>query len=270
MDPTVETTGRKGARGWWLTTLLVLALLTFGGIYSLWALGRAHQWVSHTDEVRVVLADLQSTLVDAESGMRGYAVAGDPAFLDASERARAAWEPRFARLRALTQDNPRQGERLDQLGTLLRQRFLLVDELRVARQTGHQGSELTPVMTEGGRATEQIRRLIHDMDQEESRLEAVRQRDALNRWRWTLVLFIGGAFAFSVVVFTTSLRRREAEARRLGAEEVSRASELFRVVLQGTDLGVTVQDPSGRLVYANDAAARLVVFFFEKGSKRWP
>ena len=260
MDPTVETTGRKGARRWWLTTLLVLVLLTFGGIYSLLALGRAHEWVTHTDEVRVVLADLQSTLVDAESGIRGYAVAGDPTFLDASDRARSAWEPRFDRLRTLTQDNPRQGERLDRLGTLLRQRFVLVDELRAARQTGHQGSELMPVMSEGGRATEQIRQLIHDMDQEESRLEAARQRDALNRWRWTMVLFIGCAFAFSLVVFTTSLRRREAEARHLRAEEVARASELFRIVLQGTDLGVTVQDPSGRLVYANDAAARLVGF----------
>ena len=71
MDSTVETTGRKGGRRWWLPTLLVLVLLTFGGIYSLLALGRAHEWVTHTDEVRVVLADLQSTLVDAESGIRG-------------------------------------------------------------------------------------------------------------------------------------------------------------------------------------------------------
>ncbi|HTB59874.1 MAG TPA: CHASE3 domain-containing protein [Polyangia bacterium] len=260
MEPTVETTGRKGARSWWLTTLLVLFLLTFGGIYSLLALGRAHEWVTHTDEVRVVLADLQSILVDAESGMRGYAVAGDPTFLDASNGARSAWEPRFDRLRTLTRDNPRQEERLDQLGALLRERFVLLDELRSARQNGRQGSELTAVMNGGGRATEQIRKLIHEMDQEESHLEDARQRDALNRWRWTMVLFIGGAFAFSLVVFTTSLRRREAEVRRLRAEEVSRASELFRIVLQGTDLGVTVQDPSGRLVYANDAAARLVGF----------
>jgi len=132
--------------------------------------------------------------------------------------------------------------------------------LRSARQAGRQGSELTPVMNDGGRVTDRIRALVHEMDQEESHLDDIRQRDALHRWRWTMVLFVGGAFAFSLVVFTTSIRRREAEARRLRAEEVSRANELFRVVLQGTDLGVTVQDPSGRLVYANEAAARLVGF----------
>jgi PAS domain S-box-containing protein len=260
MDRTVEPAATKGTRSWWFTTLLVLFLLTFGGIYSLLALGRAHAWVTHTDEVRVVLADLQSTLVDAESGIRGYAVGGEPTFLEAYDRARATWEAKFDRLRALTRDNPAQQERLDQLGAVLRERFALLEELRSARQAGRQGSELNPAMKEGGRATEQVRTLVRAMDQEESRLEEARQHDALNRWRWTMVLFIGGAFAFSLVVFTISGRRREAEARRLRAEEVSRASELFRIVLQGTDLGVTVQDPSGRLVYANEAAARLVGF----------
>ena len=260
MARTVETTATKGTRRWWFTTLLVLFLLTFGGIYSLLALGRAHAWVTHTDEVRVVLADLQSTLVDAESGMRGYAVGGEPTFLEAYDRARSTWKAQLDHLRALTRDNPAQQGRLDQLGALLRERFALLEELRSARQAGHQGSELNPAMKEGGRATERVRMLVHAMDQEESRLEEARQSDALHRWRWTMVLFIGCAFAFSLVVFTTSARRREAEARRLRAEEVSRTSELFRIVLQGTELGVTVQDPSGRLVYANDAAARLVGF----------
>ena len=260
MDRTVETTAEKGARRWWLTTLVVLFLLTFGGIYSLLALGRAHEWVKHTDEVRVVLADLQSTLVDAESGMRGYAVGGDPSFLDPYERAQSNWEPQLDRLRALTRDNPRQQDRLERLGALLHERFALLVALRSARQAGRQDSELSRLMKDGSPATDGIRALVHEMDQEESRLDDIRQRDALHRWRWTMVLFVGGAFAFSLVVFTTSVRRREAEARHLRAEEVSRASELFRIVLQGTDLGVTVQDPSGRLVYANDAAARLVGF----------
>ena len=140
MERTVEANARKGTGRCWLTTLLVLFLLTFGGIYSLFALGRAHAWVMHTDEVRVVLADLQSILVDAESGMRGYAVAGDPTFLEAYDRARSAWEPRFDRLRALTRDNPRQAERLDRLGALLRERFALLEELRSARQAGAPGS----------------------------------------------------------------------------------------------------------------------------------
>ena len=263
MKREAEPGARRRSQGWWFTALVVLFLLTlptFGGIYSLWALGRAHEWVTHTDEVRVTLGALLSTLVDAESGMRGYAVTGDPTFLDTYDRAQSTWRPQFDRLQQLTRDNPGQQARLDQLGVVLRERFFSLAEFRSARQAGRQGSELTQGLREGQRVTDGIRELVHQMDQAESRLEEIRQRDARNRWRWTMGLFIGGAFAFSVVIFRTSLRRREAEARHLRAEEVSRASELFRIVLQGTDLGITVQDPGGRLVYANQAAARLTGF----------
>src|ERR1700722_19370018 len=161
MDRMVETTATKGTRRWWFTTLLVLFLLTFGGIYSLVALGRAHAWVTHTDEVRVVLADLQSTLVDAESGIRGYAVGGEPTFLEAYDRARSTWEAQYERLTALTRDNPAQQERLGHLGGLLRERFALLEELRSARQAGGQGSELNAAMKEGGLVTERVRMLVH-------------------------------------------------------------------------------------------------------------
>lgn len=260
MKGEAETAARRGARRWWFTTVVVLSLPTFGGIYSLWALGRANESVKHTDEVRVALAEILSTLGDAESGTRGYAVSGEPSFLEAYDRARSTWQPEFDRLRNLTRDNGDQQARLDQLGVVLRERFALLAELRSARQAGRQGSQLTPILKDGERATGGVRALVHQMDHEESRLEEIRQRDALNHWRWTMGLFIVGAFAFSVVVFTTSVRRREAEARHLRADEVGRANELFRIVLQGTDLGVTVQDPSGHLVYANDAAARLIGF----------
>ena len=262
MDRTVETTAGKGARRWWLTTLLVLFLLTFGGIYSLFALGRAHDWVTHTDEVRVVLADLQSTLVDAESGMRGYAVAGEPTFLD---RVRSRALGLGAPVRSSPSPHPRQPDAsksgsINSAPSCANASPCSRSCARRAKQGARAPSSRT-AMREGGRATDaDPRSSFTKWTRRRASLEDARQRDALNRWRWTMVLFIGGAFAFSLVVFTTSLRRREAEARRLRAEEVSRASELFRIVLQGTDLGVTVQDPSGRLVYANDAAARLVGF----------
>jgi PAS domain S-box-containing protein len=260
MENQAQPATREGAGRRWLTTILVLLLPTLGGIYSLWALGRASAWVKHTDEVRVALAELVSTLADAESGMRGYAVAGEATFLEPYDRAQSTWRTQLDRLRALTRDNPGQQERLDRLGARLQECFASLVALRSERQAGRRVSELTPALEEGRRTTDGIRVLVREMDQEESRLDDVRQRDALHRWRWTMGLFIGGAFAFSMVVLTTTLRRREAEARRLRAEEVSRANELFRIVLQGTDLGVTVQDPSGRLVYANDPAARLVGF----------
>jgi PAS domain S-box-containing protein len=260
MEPKAEPAPPRGSLRWWPTAFLVLLLLTFGGIYSLSALGRANALVKHTDEVRVALRDLVSTLSDAESGVRGYAVTGEPAFLDTYDRAQSTWRSKFDRVRVLTSDNPRQQERLDRLGAVLRERLSLLAELRSARQAGHQESELTPSMTAGKKTMDRIHALVDEMDGEEIRLGDTRQRETLNQWRLTMFLFIGGSFASWLVVFAVSVRRREVEVQRAHAEEVSRASELFRIVLEGTDLGITVQDRGGRVVFANDAAAHLIGF----------
>jgi PAS domain S-box-containing protein len=62
---------------------------------------------------------------------------------------------------------------------------------------------------------------------------------------------------------------------RMEAERALRASrDQLETILQGVDEGITVQDPSGRLVYANEASARLVGFEspepFLGGSARVP
>ncbi len=255
-EPTVTKAGPR----WWLTSLFALFGLTLGGIYSLSTISRANGLVRHTVEVRVALGELLSTLVGAESSMRGYAVAGVPAFLEAYDRAQMQWSPQYDRVRSLSSDNPLQQRRLDRLRGLLNQRFALFTQLRAARQAGHRESELTPGMLEGERTMEGIRALIAEMDNEEIRLDEIRQHDALRRWQWTMFLFVGGGFAFWLAVLGAALQRREAEARRLRAEDDARAGELFRIVLEGAELGITVQDAAGRLVYANTAGARTVGF----------
>jgi len=52
--------------------LVLLLLLLPAGIYSLSNLSSMTDWLKHTDKVRVSLARVLSTLVDAETGNRGY------------------------------------------------------------------------------------------------------------------------------------------------------------------------------------------------------
>jgi PAS domain S-box-containing protein len=71
------------------------------------------------------------------------------------------------------------------------------------------------------------------------------------------MLFVSvGAFASLFLVGVIWSQRRDAERHRLRAEEVARAHELFRVLLEGVDIGITVEDKGGALVYANEAAAK--------------
>ncbi len=260
MGRVVESGVKKRSSWRWPTTFLALFLLTGAAVYSLATVARADRWVRHTEEVRVAIGGLLSTFVDAESAMRGYAGVGEATFLQAYDRAQSQWRSQFQLVRALTTDNPGQQERLDQLAGLLGERLVSLGRLRAARDAGHSGAELARTMLEGKRELDGIRALVEEMDEDESRLDDLRQRDAIRRWRWTMVLFVGGAFGFWFVALAASVQRRDAEARRLNAEEAATASELFRVVLEGTDLGITVQNATGNLIYANAAAAETIGF----------
>ncbi len=225
------------------------------GVFSLSDLSRATDLVKHTDDVRVSLGGLLSTLVDAETGVRGYVIAGDPQFLEPYERALSTWQAQFDQVRALTADNADQHQRLNRLLLFVGERL---SNLRSLRDAGKGGAQLLPAIRDGKRSMDEVRAVVAEMDREERRLAEIRQGEVIRRWRWTMTFFVGSALAFLLVVGAALVQRRDADQKRHRAEEVTRARELFSVVLQGVDIGITVQDPGGRLVYANEAAAKLI------------
>jgi len=238
--------------------LVLLLLLLPAGIYSLSNLSSMTDWLKHTDKVRVSLARVLSTLVDAETGNRGYVLVGDPKFLEPYNKAASLWKTDIDEVRALTGDNVGQQQRLDHLRQLAGKRFELLNAIRTEYDAGRRGAELKPLMVEGKRTMDEIRALVATLDQEEARVYDLRQDQALSQWRWTMLFFVGGALAFLLIVGALWIQRRDADVQRQRAEDVARARELFSIVLQGVDMGITVQDAAGRLVYANEAAARII------------
>jgi PAS domain S-box-containing protein len=82
------------------------------------------------------------------------------------------------------------------------------------------------------------------------------QRDGMFLTADHLVRMLVVAVGASLAVWIAWLRARSAAAET----ELRQAVEEVQVVLQGISSAVTVQDPTGRLVYANEAAARLTGF----------
>ncbi|MET0793813.1 MAG: CHASE3 domain-containing protein, partial [Polyangiaceae bacterium] len=68
-------------------------------------------WVDHTDEVIGRISEIQNQVVDQETGIRGYLLSNDRAFLGPYERAQPL--PMFASVHALVSDNPAQQVRID-------------------------------------------------------------------------------------------------------------------------------------------------------------
>jgi signal transduction histidine kinase/PAS domain-containing protein len=128
----------------------------------------------------------------------------------------------------------------------------------------HDAARLKPINLNGKRVMDAVRGIIDDMQREEARLDVQRQSAALRRWQVTMVLFVGGAFATLVILGAALLQRRAADAQRERSAHVTRAIDgerrLLRAILTGMDDAITLQDQSGKLIFANPGAATLMGF----------
>ncbi|MES1172016.1 MAG: CHASE3 domain-containing protein [Bacteroidota bacterium] len=237
-------------------TVVLLSLL-LGGVYSLSNLSRATKWLSHTDEVRVAIGDIRSSMLDAESAMRGYAMSGEAALLQPYRHAVSDWRDQIAHVQRLTTDNPTQQQRLRRLGQAVGQRMALLGKLREAYDAGSRGRSVLPIMQEGNQAMRAVREIIDAMEREEVRLDGVRQAEANRRWQLTVVIFVASVLAVLVVAALVWTQRRHADIRR---QAIDGERHLLQVVLSGIEDGITMQDRQGGLIFANAPAARLIGF----------
>jgi methyl-accepting chemotaxis protein len=88
---------------------------TFISWRSLGTIEEATRWRDHTYQVLLELDRLTGSMVDRETGLRGYLVSADPAFLEPFNAGAKAYAETLGRLRTLVADNAEQQHRLDAL-----------------------------------------------------------------------------------------------------------------------------------------------------------
>ncbi|KAB8142662.1 PAS domain S-box protein [Chloroflexia bacterium SDU3-3] len=98
-----------------LGLLVVLAIIFFLLIQNL--LG-AVDWVEHTDHVLASANELESSILDQETGMRGFLLTGQDSFLTPYSEALSSVDGQLDDLTRLVADNPPQLERVDAIRRL--------------------------------------------------------------------------------------------------------------------------------------------------------
>ncbi|RAK51453.1 methyl-accepting chemotaxis protein [Phenylobacterium deserti] len=84
-------------------------------ITNMRGVAQATRWNNHTHEVLAAAAKVGASLVDQETGVRGYLIAGDDKFLEPFEAGRKTYGEALAELKNLTADNAAQQARIDTL-----------------------------------------------------------------------------------------------------------------------------------------------------------
>jgi signal transduction histidine kinase/CheY-like chemotaxis protein/CHASE3 domain sensor protein len=93
-------------------------------------------WVEHTDRVTRDASELQRLSVDLETGMRGFLITGDEAFLQPYESAQPRLMAGLASLRTMVADNQTQVDRIDRIATLQTAWNQFAAEMIALRRTG--------------------------------------------------------------------------------------------------------------------------------------
>jgi PAS domain S-box-containing protein len=214
--------------------------------------------VAHTHEVLDATGDALRTLVDAETGQRGFLITGNEAFLQPYDDALTRLDGQLGRLKQLTGDNETQQDRVRKLQELAAVRLVLLREgIDLRRKDERQAKEL--VASQKGKAQmDAARDVVTEMEQAEHELLRERERRSATSYAvavtsglLTAVLGLAGFGAFLWLLNRSLIAGREAAAA------VHQQREWFRTTLASVGDAVLTTDVAGRVTFLNPVAERL-------------
>ncbi len=164
-------------------TLALAALLIIGMVSyrSTTGMIETADMVDHTHLVLRNLEQLLSTMKDAETGQRGFIITGEERYLEPYNSALGQSDQVLKSVRELTKDNPNQQRRLDALEPLIEGKFAELKETIDLRRDPLKGFEAARqvVITDKGKGLmDDIRKVVHDMEEEENNLLKKRSEEA--------------------------------------------------------------------------------------------
>ncbi|WP_207426152.1 CHASE3 domain-containing protein [Pedobacter sp. SYSU D00535] len=176
-------------RAFVLTTLLLLTV-SLASYITIYQSNRKAVWVNHTERVLEKLELLISNLKDAETGVRGYIITGDPETLEPYVGSYERTAKTHRELVLLTRDNATQQEALSRLSNTISDRYMaLTRQVRLKRE----GKQVAlSSVTKGKKIMDEARSLVKEMQREERRLLARRtkQWQTLSSLTPFLIVFI--------------------------------------------------------------------------------
>ena len=162
-----------------IALVLVLAVSVVVALTTARTVHRAGSAVAHTNDVKAQLHALLASLIDAETGERGYIITGNESYLEPYTRGVTATAAEIARVRQLTADNPEQQSDLDRVAADARVRLdELAKGIQARREQGFDAAQAVVLTNLGKRTMDGIRGVVARMEAREDALLASRTADA--------------------------------------------------------------------------------------------
>jgi signal transduction histidine kinase len=226
--------------------VLLLALAAGFGWWFALSVSAARVRVERSHLVARATDSVLAELLNAETGQRGFLLTGREDYLQPFTAAAPAVAGAIAQLRALTADNPAQGERLTRLDRLAQAKLgELRHAIELRRSSGLDAVIAVVNNDQGKRAMDDIRGVLAQMRAEEARLLDERSAAAANADdNFLRAGIIGVVLALVAFVYGAYLLR---QAER----EIQSKSASLRATLDNVPQGIMLCDAQGHLAEWN-------------------
>ncbi|PWC33069.1 CHASE3 domain-containing protein [Azospirillum sp. TSO35-2] len=195
--------------------VVIIGGISFANYATLSSIQSSIGWTLHTYKVLQSAESVMAAMVDQETGLRGFLVSGDPAFLDPYRKGERAFDAAFAEVKTLTADNPQQQRRLDDVRTHAMAWRQTVADKEIALMSKAESREEARAMEAralGKASMDTIRVLIAQIEDAERALLTVRSDEQKSAFSTGYTTAVAGALASVLVAVGAGLLLRRAIA----------------------------------------------------------
>jgi signal transduction histidine kinase len=272
--------------------LFQLGLIGLVALMQRWN-SEAEQWSVHSKEVLNQTETVLTSLVDAETGSRGFILTGEPVFTEPYDKAARDVPSALGRLRKLTSDNPDQQAKAQRIETEAVHLMAWHEENhRQVRAGAREKAATAANMLAGKKQMDAIRQDIDVFLEKEQRLDQARGKDLARGKNWLSALLVAGALVslsttvFLAFVFNRAINRRlatlaenaqrlrqgkELAQRLIGKDEITHLDHAFhdmagemarsaRALRDQSSLLQSILDNMGDGVVVADQSGKFLIF----------
>ncbi len=220
----------------------------------------AQAYINHTNQVLVKSQSTLISLINAETGVRGYYIGKQKVFLEPYNLALTTLEPTLASLEQLVRENPLQLQRAKHLTQIAQNRMMLLKSSvqRVETNTISNPEAINERLLAGKKSMDQFRDVVDRLEKEEhhtltTRTRSLQDQQNINTaamWYGMAISILGTALAVRLLrQLATELREREIRLRE--------SRNLIQAIVANVVDGVVVVNTQGGIEAFNKAAVQM-------------